>query len=109
MRSTRTCSSIIFRFMKNRLLLNSMKYERIKRKVVFRAVSFAPQFAIPVLTRLPSSFLSRHTHPKSIFCVAVISRTEYRATVVQTLDRSIDIEYVPFFSKFPLSPFVRPK
>ena len=36
------------------------------------------------------------------FCVAMISRTKYLTTVIQTLHRSIDIEYVPFFSKFRL-------
>ena len=56
-------------------------------------------------TRVPSSFL--YFSRTQLFCVAMISRTEYRTTVVQALDQRIDIEYVAFFSKFCLACSVR--
>ena len=63
--------------------------------------------------RVPSSsffhtfFLSRRTHTKLAFCVAVISGTKHQKIVVETWDESIKIELLPPLLKSLLTPSVR--
>ncbi len=49
---------------------------------------------------LVSFFLSRHTHKKFRFCVAMISGMEHQKIFVQTRNESIETESVPFAFRF---------
>ena len=71
---------------------------------ITRSSIFGPnshRISHPIFTRVPSSFLfllSRRTHRKLSFCVAMNSRTVNQKILVQTRDENIEIELVSFFS-----------
>ncbi len=58
-------------------------------------------------TSFLSSFLSRSTHQKLSFCVAMISRTGSQKIFVETRDENIDIEPIPSVLRSSIRGLVR--
>ena len=70
----------------------------ISRSSIFEPASH--RIPHPSSSRVPSSLLSRRTHRKLSFCVAMISRTENQKIFVQTQDENIKTKLPPTFFKF---------
>ncbi len=101
----------VYRFSRKNFHTQSQEYLLVSYEfAISRSSIFEPashRISHPSSSRVPSSLLSRRTHRKLSFCVAMNSRTGHQQTLVQTRNENIEIELVPFVFRSFVGVFVR--
>ncbi len=101
----------VYRFSRKRFHTQLQEYLLVSYEfAISRSSIFEPashRISHPSSSRVPSSLLSRRTHRKLSFCVAMNSRTGHQQTLVQTRNENIEIELVPFVFRSFVGVFVR--